>query len=92
VWVNLAVDFVAKQLESGARSDTDIVSVLAMHNSSSVLIDKVPHDWLLYNNIIKLLRKEVPLGPGNYLPTLDAAEQLLLENTYGSCALMAVLE
>jgi hypothetical protein len=88
VWVNLAVDFVAKQLESGEALDSDIVSVLAMQNGSSVLIDKVPHDWVLYNNIIKLLRKEVPLGPGNYLPTLDAAEQLLLDNTYGSCALL----
>jgi hypothetical protein len=66
VWVNLTLDFIAKQLESGEAKDSDLVSVLAMNNESSVLIDKAPHDWILHNNIIKLLRKEVPLGPGNF--------------------------
>jgi hypothetical protein len=88
VWVNLAVEVIAKRLDSGEATQSDIVSIVAMHSDSIVLLDRQPHDWLLYNNIIDLLRTKVPLGPGNYLPALESAEDLLLKNTCGSCALL----
>jgi hypothetical protein len=42
---------------------------------------------LLFNSIVDLLRKQEPHFDGNYLPALDAAENLLVANTSGSCAL-----
>jgi hypothetical protein len=87
VWLTLALDVVAKQIESGQSTDTDVVSVLAMCSKSVLLIDRQPHDWLLFNRIIDLLRKQEPHFDGKYLPALDAAESLLVANTSGSCAL-----
>lgn len=87
VWLTLAVDFVAKKIESGQATTSDVVSIVAMGISHTVLVDKVPHDWLLFNKVIDLLRSQEPFFSGNYLPSLDAAEDLLLSNTYGNCAL-----
>ena len=87
VWLTVAVDFVAKQLETGKSSDTDVVSVVAMCSESTIVIDRQPHDWLLFNRLVDLLRSQEPHFDGNYMPALDAAERLLLSNTYGSCAL-----
>jgi len=58
-----------------------------MKRFNSVLVDCKPHDWLLFNQVIDLLRKQVPSFGGNYIPALDAAEKLLLFNTFGSCGL-----
>lgn len=87
VWLTLAVDFVAKHLETQQSTDTDVVSVVAMCQGTTVLIDRQPHDWLLFNSLIDLLRSQEPHFDGNYVPALDAAEQLLLSNSFGSCAL-----
>ena len=42
---------------------------------------------MLFNCIVDLLRSQEPHFDGNYLPALDKAEQLLLSNSFGSCAL-----
>jgi hypothetical protein len=44
-------------------------------------------DWLVYYDLIRLLRTAEPRFDGNYIPSLDAAEALLLCNPHGSCAL-----
>ena len=87
VWLTIALDFVAKQIDEGKSSETDVVSIVEMGISSRVLIDKKPHDWLLFNSTIDLLRVQEPHFDGNYMPALDEAENLLTSNTYGSCAL-----
>ena len=87
VWLTLAVDFVAKQIEAKESSDTDVVSIVAMGKTDTILVDRQPHDWLLFNTVIDLLRNQEPFFEGNYLPALDASETLFLSNTYGSCAL-----
>ena len=87
VWLTLAVDFVAKKIESGQASSADVVSIVSMGRLHAVLVEKMPHDWFLFNSVIDLLRSQEPSFSGNYLPSLDAAEDLLLSNTYGNCAL-----
>lgn len=87
VWLTIAIDFVAKQINEGKSCATDVVSIVAMGRTSRLLIDRKPHDWLLFNKVIDLLRSEEPYFDGNYIPSIDVAEMLLLSNTYGSCAL-----
>ena len=87
VWLTLAIDFIAKQIDNGQSTATDVVSVIGMGIHSSVLIDRQPHDWLLFNSILDLLRNQEPYFEGNYMPALDAAEKLLLANEFGACAL-----
>ena len=87
VWLTLAVDFVAKRIENGSSTETDVVSIISMGTQSTVLVDRQPHDWLLFNRVVDLLRSQEPSFAGNYMPSLDAAERLLLSNASGSCAL-----
>jgi hypothetical protein len=87
VWLMPALDFVGKHLESGESTDTDVVSVVSMNVSGIVLLDRMPHDWKLFNYIIDLMRSREPCFDGFYVPALDKAEELLHLNRNGSCAL-----
>jgi hypothetical protein len=91
VWLTLAVDFVASQLTKGASKSSDVVSVISMRDNSSILIDRWPTDWILFNELIRLLRSSEPVSAGNYLPALKLAESLLRANMRGSCALVLLL-
>jgi len=88
VWLMLATDLVAKQLENKTMSSTDVISIIGMNAHSTVLIDQEPIDWIVFNKIIGLLRSCEPKSDGNYLPALDEAERLLCINPSGACALM----
>ncbi|CAE8653365.1 unnamed protein product [Polarella glacialis] len=89
VWVALALDFVGQQLRVGeAEAATDVFSLIGMRGHGEVLLHQRPVDWILYNDLIDLLRVSTPSGPGNYVPALDKAENLLMSNQCGSCALL----
>ena len=70
VWLTLAMDFVRQQLESGEGKETDVFSVVGMNSEGSVLLDRCPTDWCLYNSLVRLLRTAEPRDDGNYLPAL----------------------
>eukprot|EP00957_Ditylum_brightwellii_P124111 9460758-Ditylum_brightwellii.AAC.1 len=44
VWLTLAVDYIAKQLDTKGCGDTDVVSIVAMGITDTILIDRKPHD------------------------------------------------
>jgi len=89
VWMALARDYIQKPLESGSRCSSDLISVVVMKDKAHVVMEYQPIDWVLYNLFIDLREWSVlrPSGPGNYLPALDAAEGLLMNNQRGSCSL-----
>jgi hypothetical protein len=87
VWVTLLLDFVADRLEKKKLTSTDVVSVVTMGGEATVVIDRAPMDWLLYNRIIEL-RQLRPRGDGNYLPALTVSDDWLRKNTCGRCALL----
>ena len=87
VWLTLALDYIAKRIESGEAAPMDVISVVVLGQESSLVIDRKPTDWVLFNDVISLLRSQEPFFDGNYLPALDMAEHLLLDNSNGSCAL-----
>ena len=88
VWLTLATEFVASQLERKEAKETDVISIIGMNEESTVLIDRQPTNWLLFNSLIHLLRSAEPKSAGNYMPALDMAETLLCSNANSSCALM----
>jgi hypothetical protein len=88
VWVALACDFVGNRLrDQEVDAATDVFTLIGMQNDSTILLNRRPCDWVLYNDLMELLRTLRPLGAGNYLPALDLAESVLLHNSSGSCAL-----
>ena len=63
VFMALARDYIAQQLESGGASWQDVVSVVLMRDDAQVLFAKQPMSWLLYNQFIEL-REWKNLRPG----------------------------
>ena len=88
VWVSLALDYIAHRLETGTAGSTDMISVVLMGDSSTVLIKEQPTSWELYNQIVDVYSKKKvpPRSHGNYAPSLEQAKELLLSNTNASCA------
>jgi hypothetical protein len=87
VWVSLSLDWVAVQLEGGGGKGSDVVSLVAMNDTADVILRHRPVDWLLFNDLLDLRQSLRPRSHGNYLPALDAAEDLFYTNTCGGCAL-----
>lgn len=83
----LALDFVAKPRLSGDASDTDVVSLILMQDSSKVVVEKEPVGLVLYNQFVALHDAATPEYNGNFLPALDQAEMLLKSQVHGECAL-----
>jgi hypothetical protein len=88
VWLTLACTWVSDQLTSGAAKQTDVVSIIGMNAESTLLVDRHPVNWSLFNTLVAFLRTAMPASDGNYLPAIDMAETCLLANTHGSCALL----
>ena len=88
VWVSLALDFVAHRLDCGTAGPTDVISIVLLGDSSTVLLKEQPTTWKLFNDIVKIYNKKTvePKSHGNYVPALEAAKDLLLSNTCASCA------
>ncbi|KAL7526158.1 hypothetical protein ACHAXR_001350, partial [Thalassiosira sp. AJA248-18] len=85
VWVCLAVDYVGKRLRTGEATNRDYFSLIQMGTEANCLIKEHPFNWILYNNIIDMLRTRQPLGAGNYLPAIVCAKKMLLSNKKGKC-------
>jgi len=66
VWLALALDIVAKNLQNGERSSTDVFSLVTMCHSGGTALEFEPFDWVLYNKLVDFLRTSEPLGDGNY--------------------------
>lgn len=59
-----------------------------MQEDATVLINQKPFDWILYNDLIDIMKSRKPSSGGNYGPALDMAEALLMtRNRTDKCAL-----
>ncbi|KAL7531685.1 hypothetical protein ACHAXR_004178 [Thalassiosira sp. AJA248-18] len=85
VWICLAVDYVGRRLRTGEATSRDYFSLIELGPDGRCLIKEHPFNWILYNNIIDMLRTRQPLGAGNYLPAILSAKSMLLSNKKGKC-------
>lgn len=88
VWVSIALDFLAHRIESGLAKPTDVISIVTLEQHPRVLVHEMACNWALYNIVACFNNNNsVPArGHGPFLPCLDVAENLLLENTNDACA------
>lgn len=89
VFMTLARDFVKRPLQNKTRSNRDLISVVLMREKAEVVLEYEMIDWALYNKFIDLRdwQEERPTGPGNYMPALEVAGDMLMKNQTSSCAL-----
>ena len=87
VFNTLALDFIQTRISTQEASGTDVISVILMQETATIAIRHKPTDNVLYNEVLKLKMKTMPVGHGNYLPAIDAAKALLDYNSSAACAL-----
>ena len=92
VWVSIALDFLAHRLENGDASPTDVVSIVSLSLSSTVVIREAPCTWILYNTLVEIYNDSLveASGHGPFLPCLSCAEELLQRNSNASCAMALI--
>lgn len=97
VWIALALDFVAHRLETGEANSSggqgDLVSLITMSETASIVFRKQPCDWKLYNRIVALQRKPrlvCPKGHGYFVRGIHAAAHVLDESSNSAAALSLV--
>eukprot|EP00536_Pseudo-nitzschia_multiseries_P006283 jgi/Psemu1/192727/e_gw1.131.23.1 len=89
VWICIALDFVAHRIESGSAGLHDVISVVLLGETASVLVKTQPTSWALYNMIVDLYTRGSVMARshGYYIPSLETAERILTINKTASCAL-----
>lgn len=85
VWLSLAIDYVGRRLRTGEATSQDYFTLICLGPDAKCLIKHHPFNWILYNEIIDILRTRHPLGEGNYLPAISLAKRMLLSNRKGKC-------
>ena len=100
VFYNLAMEVVAAALSRSMVSFTDVVTVIQMRKTATILIDAEPQSWLLFNRLVRLHHEAEAdadakikqtggrrvRGPGNFIPALRLATKVLqrTEQQFGS--------
>lgn len=87
VWVLIALDFLASRLETGEGGLYDVISIVTLGETATVIFEEEPCSWVMYNKLVKLYSQTLvaPRGHGPFLPSLEKAEALLLQNPNASC-------
>ena len=93
VWLAIAEDFIRHRIESDVSSLQDAISIVLMGEQATLILHKVPTDWITYNYILKIHKKGVfiPGGHGCYGPALRMAHDILMEYESADCQLMLVV-
>jgi hypothetical protein len=74
----LALDYIAEQLyPMGDDFVGDAVSIIEMNDAGSLFVDKEPLNWILFNKMLRRLKTARPRSHGNYVKSLEYAEQII---------------
>lgn len=75
----LALDYIAEQLhERGEDTGVlDAVSVIEMNDTGTIIYDREPLDWILFNNLLDRQANAKPRSHGNYCNALAEARNLI---------------
>ena len=93
-YYTIASEMVARPLSLGQLAYTDTMTIIEMRNEAIVneSIYMEPTTWELHNKLVDLANE--PLrgrGHGNYIPSLEAAFDILCSNDNRNCALFLLL-
>jgi uncharacterized protein YegL len=77
----LALEYIAEQLhQRGNDGVLDAVSIIEMNDISTVVFDREPLDWILFNRVLDRQVSAKPRSHGNYNHSLRAAKQIFDRN------------
>ncbi|GFH44195.1 hypothetical protein CTEN210_00669 [Chaetoceros tenuissimus] len=77
----LALDFIAEQLYAkGDEIMIDAVTIIEMNDGGTILYDRVPLDWILFNNLLAQQKDCAPRSHGNYNPCLGLVNSIIIED------------
>ena len=87
---SIATEFIAKRLHnpSAVVTPLDVVTVIEMRDAAKIVFEKEPMSWVLYNKIVERSKVSRPSSHGNYLPSLDLALDIFLENDHKNLQLI----
>jgi Alpha-kinase family len=93
VWISIALDFIAQRIEACEATTLDVVSIVTLREEPEVIALKQPCDYILYNKIVSIYNEALvsASGHGPFLPALEEATRLLVENDCSSSALSLAL-
>lgn len=74
----LALDYIAEQLYSmGDEFFVDAVTIIEMNDSGSIVVDKEPLDWILFNKVLDRMSNAKPHSHGSYVESIELAEAII---------------
>ena len=76
----LALEYIAEQLHQREEQDQgmlDAVSVIEMNDIGTLILDREPMDWILFNKLLDRQVQAKPRSHGNYFQALHTAKSLL---------------
>jgi hypothetical protein len=74
----LALDYIAEQLyQMGDEFSVDAVTIIEMKQYGSVIVDREPLDWILFNKVLDRISAACPQSHGNYVNSLSLAENII---------------
>ena len=72
----LALDYIAEQLyQMGDEFFIDAITIIEMRDEGSILVEREPLDWILFNKVLNNMSNARPKSHGNYLQSLELAER-----------------
>lgn len=76
----LALDYVADQLYQDPTSGVNSFTLIEMNDTGTVVYDREPLDWLLFNELLQRQQSSKPRSHGNYASSIRlAADHIIRE-------------
>ena len=76
----LALDCVAEQLvqvDDSMNAGIDTFTLIEMNDDATIIFDREPFDWILFNKILKRQTESKPRSHGNYGPSIETAKKII---------------
>lgn len=85
---DIASELIAKRLHdpSSGVSQFHVVTVIEMRDDAQIIFEKEPMNWVFYNKFVTKMSITKPRSHGNYIPSLELAMKILLENDHEKLA------
>lgn len=95
----MAMEYIAEQIFNESANNRDVVSLIEFSNKTKIVFEREPITWVLYNKLLSRRdttgynsrsqgpMRDILFADSNYLPALDAAEELLAKGNHEDCAL-----
>ena len=83
VFSSILLDYLLESIVNPqANNGHDVITIMEMRDSTSVLLENEPLDELTYNKVIRLMNERNPRGQGNFIPAFKSLYSLLASRNH----------